>query len=376
MDKEVKSLTGIRGVAAIWVVFLHYFDSINLPKDSYIIKLFSNGIIAVDLFFLLSAFVMCLAYSEEFKEIRFPHRYKPFIKKRFSRVYPAYFFWCFMFFGFEFITLDFNYLKILVNLLLVQNLFKDLNIAGVFWSLSSEWLLYLIFPFLYFILYKIRVRYINVLLILVSLVGIYLLPSINNYFFDFHKGVYISPPSGFIGVVTGFNSIVRCLISYVIGINLFLLVKNHKVINYTKVKVIKFSAIIGIFIISYFGKSSETYVLLLICSIVIVSALYFNKEKIDSIFASPIIYFLGQISYSIYLCHMFILVFASILMKKFFPFHYDDTMQVFLVLGSLVVLIPISYLSYKFIELKGGSALKSKLFVKKEIERNTGQYVS
>lgn len=112
MSKEIKSLTSVRGLAALWVVLLHYRHAINYNKDWYIIKFVTNGFIAVDIFFLLSAFVMCLAYSEVFKKkISIYSSYETFIKKRFVRIYPAYFFWIFMFLSFEFIKLDFNTLK-------------------------------------------------------------------------------------------------------------------------------------------------------------------------------------------------------------------------------------------------------------------------
>ncbi|GAL84052.1 acyltransferase [Sporocytophaga myxococcoides] len=363
MDKELKSLTGIRGIAALWVVLLHYIEPLNIGNDLYISKLFSNGIIAVDMFFLLSSFVMCLAYSDEFKETISIHSYNSFIKKRFARIYPAYFFWVFMFLSFEFIKLDFNYTKILVNLLLIQNLFNDSVIAGIFWSLSSEWILYIVFPFLYFILHKTRVRYINLLLILTCLVGLYSLPSINNYFIDFNKGLYSAPPDGFIGVVTGFNSIIRCFFSYVIGINLFLLIKNYNPITFTWVRLLKYFIILGMFVIFYFGRSAETYVLLIISSIILISSIYLSNKEVDSFFASKIVYFLGKISYSIYLCHMFILVLISVLFKKLFTFQDYPNIQSFLVLVSLTLLIPVSYLSYKFLEIKAGAFLKSKLSI-------------
>ncbi len=365
MDKEIKSLTGIRGIAALWVVFLHYFESIYTNKDIYVNKLFSNGIIAVDMFFLLSAFVMCMAYSEEFKWSISLSAYKVFIKKRLARVYPAYFFWVIMFLLiFDFSNLKFDYTKILVNLLLIQNLFTNSAIAGVFWSLSSEWIMYVIFPFLYFSLHKIKIKHINLLLILVCIIGIYLLPSMNNYFIDFHRGLHMTPPSGFVGVVKGFNSVLRCFFAYVIGINLFLLIRNSfSIVSGFWLRFFRYAAIIGLLLTPYFGKSVETYTFLFIYSIILIAVLYLDKEKTDPIFESRTVYFLGQISYSIYLCHMFILVFVSILAKKFLSIQFD-ILQPYLVIGSLILLIPISYLSYIFVEIKTGLWLKSKLFAK------------
>jgi|GEM_PF-473557 len=374
MNEEIKSLTGIRGIAALWVVFLHYFKSLNLNEDLYVAKVFMNGFIAVDIFFLLSAFVMCLAYSEEFKKRIPTNSYLTFIKKRFARIYPAYFFWIFTFLlAFDFIKFNFEYAKIIVNLLLIQNFFTNSVIYGIFWSLSSEWILYLVFPFLYYVLQKNGNNYIKMFLILACVVSLYILPSMNNYFIDFHKGVHIVPPSDFIGgVFTGVNSILRCFFSYVIGINMFLLIKGYNVVNYTLVSFLKYGSLIGIFVIACWGKSAETYVLTLMCSTLLITALYLDRENIDPFFASKTVYFLGQISYSIYLCHMFIFISTSILVVKFFSLQIDTTIQTFLIVGSLVLLIPISYLSYTFIEIRTGLWLKSKLFAKHHSSRKFG----
>ena len=57
---EVRALTGLRGVAALYVVLHHFFSpysSTNLPQS-----LLAHGYLAVDLFFTLSGFVMALNF--------------------------------------------------------------------------------------------------------------------------------------------------------------------------------------------------------------------------------------------------------------------------------------------------------------------------
>ncbi|GAL84051.1 hypothetical protein MYP_1279 [Sporocytophaga myxococcoides] len=367
MDKEIKSLTGIRGIAALWVVFLHYYETLSFSKDTYINNLlFSKALIAVDMFFLLSAIVMCIAYAGEFQKAISKHSYINFMKKRFARIYPAYFFWSFMFLlVFDFSKFKFDFSKILVNLLLLQNLFTDSVISIVFWSLCAEWIMYLIFPFLFSVISNARVGLINVLLIIVSIIGFYYLPSMNNYLLDLNKGLSVVHPTGNVVIVKGVNSVIRCFFAYLIGINLFFLIKSYYnfIANYW-IKVLKYFAIGSSFMIPIFGISAEMYVCLFVCSIILICVLYLENDNKDPFFASNLIYFLGQISYSIYLCHMFILIFASVLVKTFFPLHYNNSIQIYLVIGSLVFLIPISYLSYKFTEVKTGLWLKSKLVPK------------
>lgn len=72
---------------------------------------------------------------------------------------------------------------------------------------------------------------------------------------------------------------------------------------------------------------------------------------------------------------MFILFFASILIKKLFPVQFD-LLHPYLVLGSLVLIIPVSYLSYELIEMKTGDWLKAKLFVKPSEKSNPEKELS
>lgn len=66
---------------------------------------------------------------------------------------------------------------------------------------------------------------------------------------------------------------------------------------------------------------------------------------------------------------MFILLFSSILINKLFPGQFD-ILQPYIALGSLVLLIPVSYLSYVLFEMKTGYWLKSKLLVKSSEKNN------
>ena len=49
--QEIKALTGLRGVAAIYVMIFHYYS--GLPLSNPGTTLISHGYLAVDLFFVL-----------------------------------------------------------------------------------------------------------------------------------------------------------------------------------------------------------------------------------------------------------------------------------------------------------------------------------
>lgn len=94
----VGSLTGLRGFAALWVLLYHaWVTSVPLRMEidfgfSTIdfTPLFSGGSVGVDFFFVLSAFLLTLPFARwACGERDFPSVW-PYLKRRFKRVFPAF----------------------------------------------------------------------------------------------------------------------------------------------------------------------------------------------------------------------------------------------------------------------------------------------
>ncbi len=81
------ALTGVRFIAAIGVVFYHFAEPIAAAHQPFA-NLISYGYSAVDLFFLLSGFVLCYSYLSDEGSMRGSTR--SFYAARFARIYPAY----------------------------------------------------------------------------------------------------------------------------------------------------------------------------------------------------------------------------------------------------------------------------------------------
>lgn len=88
VNRNIPSLTGIRGVAAFMVVLLHVplRDMFGLSTGVPFIR---NGIYGVDLFFLLSGFILCHVHVGDFTDIT-GEGLKRFAVLRFFRVYPLH----------------------------------------------------------------------------------------------------------------------------------------------------------------------------------------------------------------------------------------------------------------------------------------------
>jgi len=74
-------LDGLRGVAAIIVVFFHLAEPLAASR---LVNVVNHGYLAVDFFFLLSGFVIGYAYDDRWGKITFGG----FLRRRFERLQP------------------------------------------------------------------------------------------------------------------------------------------------------------------------------------------------------------------------------------------------------------------------------------------------
>src|SRR6516165_5216799 len=90
---EIRPLTGIRGFAALLVLLTH-FSTLwvqLMPSLHWIDRLSGKGFIGVDLFFILSGFILSYVYFEPQKPRMGFCEYRSFIWHRFIRVWPVHF---------------------------------------------------------------------------------------------------------------------------------------------------------------------------------------------------------------------------------------------------------------------------------------------
>ena len=157
----IPALTGLRGMAAFWVFLyqLIWNQSIPVVRDGYL---------GVDVFFLLSGFVLSHVYYADFARIS-RHDYLRFLKLRLARIYPLHLFTTLVL-GIavaafpSFVDRYDNHQEIfsatsfVANLVLVQRwiYWWPLTWNQPAWSLSAEWLAYLIFPLMTASIHRLR----------------------------------------------------------------------------------------------------------------------------------------------------------------------------------------------------------------------------
>jgi len=154
-------LTGIRAIAALFVVLLHYSDSVSklFPIFGAFRFVYIAGGMGVDLFFILSGFILSHNYLHQFHRVSL-HDYRRFLEARLARVYPVHF--ATLLFLSVIVVIaalagkpmngtHYGISRWLENLMLLQSWpgFGD----SLSWnypacSVSSEWFAYLLFPLL------------------------------------------------------------------------------------------------------------------------------------------------------------------------------------------------------------------------------------
>lgn len=160
MKNELLPLTTLRGLAALWVFAFHVRHEFKaflpaLYRDAK--PAFMTGYLGVDIFFALSGFVIALNYSEDLRRFD-AGKYGVFMVKRLARIYPAYLFALLVLVGF-YIALAVqdhpiaSSARFRPGALLPQALMVhawtfpvDGRWSVVSWSVSAEWLAYLLFP--------------------------------------------------------------------------------------------------------------------------------------------------------------------------------------------------------------------------------------
>ena len=80
-------LDALRGAAALMVVWYHFFEGYAFAEGTAITT-FNHGHLGVDLFFMLSGFVISYAYDDRWNRTNNPLTLKEFFKRRLIRLHP------------------------------------------------------------------------------------------------------------------------------------------------------------------------------------------------------------------------------------------------------------------------------------------------
>jgi peptidoglycan/LPS O-acetylase OafA/YrhL len=348
--QEIYSHTGLRGFAAASVCAAHYiqFHELNylygMPLSVFLWQDY-----AVDLFFILSGFIMSWVYVKCTEKID----WSDYFASRIARITPLYYLTILclsivpilsvILHGLKFVGNDFP-IKLLANATMISGLIngwhesKTSQINTPAWSVCVEMFLYIsVFPILFAINKKIQSKFkistliITSVMLTVGITQLYLNPNLFYYKLSGHIVDFSFSFRGVLGFSLGF---ITCEVFFIL---------RHKTKIRPFINYIIFASFFFM-ILSRFGLFNECYIIFAFPIIVILSA--FDIGVSYKVLNSNIFQWLGTRSYSLYLWHMIVL---GLLGKSLFHLKALSHNLLTVIISLLIVLI-VSEISFKYFE--------------------------
>jgi peptidoglycan/LPS O-acetylase OafA/YrhL len=352
MNPYLAHLTSIRGLMALWVIWYHMYPFNESLKT--FTQFFNQGYLAVDFFFILSGFILCHVYGNKIAQLKTAAPYQQFMLARFARIYPLHIVVVGIYVVVELACLllgksapgglvpftgnhspvDLAATSLLVNAWgLTPHGLPDWN--GASWSLSTEWFMYFLFPWLASVFFGAGLP-----LLLFSLIGLDALALLNiNIGPAYHENTF------------GLFGLLRCFVAFTAGICLFRVA--HKTLDLTWAKrdwpllVITALLMVGLHVAAPVGAMLPLMAAMLYL-------LVQNEGRFAKVLSAKPLHYLGEISLSLYLLHG---LFLGILQKSFgvisARLHLPDNVLTDVVTMAVftVILVGISSLSYHWLEV-------------------------
>lgn len=338
MKRRFNELDALRGIAALLVVFFHF--TVDREKGVDFLDL---GVTGVDLFFIISGFVIFLSIEKV-------SGYKQFIINRVSRLYPTY--WSCVIFTFivvimiAFTEKNFSSVSLtqfLGNLTMFQFYFKIEDLEGTYWTMIIEMIFYIAMVILLVsrLLKHLDLIFISIILITVASVNFafdnpwvsrffYLIPLL-QFLPLFYAGIL------FYRLISKETNLFKCYSIMVFCFVCQLLLFKHA--GHSK----------------YFVSFIEYTIML---SVYFVLFILFINNKLTFL-VNNVTLFLGKISYSLYLIHWKISKFYII------PKLHDELKWNFwiVVAINLACVISIATFITYFIEIPYSKKMRNKLYL-------------
>ena len=352
--KYRKEIDGLRGISVLAIILFH--SKIEIAG----INFFSGGYIGVDIFFVISGFLISTIYMRKFHENEFS--LKEFYFSRAKRILPALYFMLILSLIAAFIIfppikfVDFS--KSLISVLLFYSNFHFLNFSTNYfsfhsdflplihtWSLGVEEQFYILFPFSLLLILNRSKKVFNLFflsLFFISLIYCQIGGNLNFQYPYLEEEIEFFNQPFYGSFYSTFGRI------WEISLGVLLAIHKEK-INKIFIKNIPFIDYLGLLMIFFsiikFDKNiaiPNFYLLIptIGISILLVSTNY-NNSLVYRLLTTKFLIFTGLISYSLYLFHQPILAYSKVFL-----------IQTSLISNTftLIIIFLSGYISWRFVE--------------------------
>ncbi len=283
LTADLRTLTALRFFAAFWV-FMFHIQVISHEWDGSFANFIENGARGVDLFFILSGFVMLHVYEDQISSRRFSFR--SYMIKRFARIYPLHLAMVLVFMLLAAVSrsgLDGFWASVL--LLHAWALTDGLVLNGPSWTISAEMFAYLLFGIT-------AVRHIPTWLLTVALA----LTAVLVHLIAVHLG-----KTAFVHLTWEFGAL-RIVPLFILGMLL------RRMAPYLSVAA---GAVLGgaglVTLVLTAARPDAGYEILLPFALLVLSSARLSELSLLPTNWPPLVY-LGEISYSLYMVHLLVII--------------------------------------------------------------------
>lgn len=332
--KYNKDIDGLRAIAVLLVCFFHT----DFP-------FFKNGFIGVDIFFVISGYLITRLLFSEINSDQFS--FLQFYGRRIRRLFPMMFFTLFFTILIAALFYPPNLLvavskTVLASVLYISN-FQIWNSTGYFsqnlqsvpllhtWSLAIEEQFYLIFPFFFY--WSVRIFKNGYIVFLFCSMLVSLLICF-NYFLDWNNLNF------FFTISRGWEFLVGSLVWYLGDCKWII----NRSVSFKNVTTLLGIALIFISLISYIPKDNypgwATFLPVLGGGLVLLFS--GNQTIINNAIGSKYLVIIGKSSYSFYLLHFPVIMFCNDILKR--------ELGMFEKIILFFVLLGLSVITYTYIE--------------------------
>lgn len=338
--KRLDALTGIRAFAALSVVVFHY-QAWYLGRD-----VFPYGYLGVDLFFILSGFVISYAHQRDSRTVSL-RTAAAFYGLRLARIYPVH------------VTVLIGMIAMLSlgGLLGLQPrhpeqfrlnaLIADLLLVhawgpwaeawnGPSWSISCEWFAYLLFPLLMYFCSRLK--------FLAGAMAILLALFLASYQTIF---------AGDLNRHEGLPALVRVVLEFAMGMVLFQLYVHGRLRRLQQDAVV-----VGAFLVWLLSGWTNWFEPISVATFCLFIAAAAGENVLARVLRLKSFVYLGEISYSVYMIHVPLVMSVG----KIGLYMIGRGWNPWMVMGSMILLtIGLASVMYHFVEVPSRTALREMI---------------
>ncbi len=345
----VRPLTSLRAIFALFVFCAHlqFLESGSKEMKGIFQDFLAEGFLGVSFFFILSGFVMSLAYTDRLRNHGLP--YKEYFIARLARLYPLHLLTLLLAVPYFILALTRegvfpNILILPVNLILLQSWFPAKSVYFALnapsWSISNELFFYALFPLL------LRIKKSRFLLLLfIMIIGLI--------------AIALNIPGRLIHAMLYINPLVR-LTDFMIGMALFNVYKKSKYIHLgnCRATALEIVAVSTLFLAYWHHNQAPLqyrygcYYWIPMAGIILIFS--FSQGYLSKILSHKMFVKAGNISFAFYLIHVQIISYYQTLSHKI---HLPGNLYSHAVVLLLIAIV-VAQVLHRYVEVPMNKKIK------------------